>query len=945
MTVKPSYREFLEAKTAVAQSCGFEVDDGSLNAWLKPHARAAVKWALAGGCRAIFASFGLAKTSMQLELMRQHSVRFGVHTLIVIPLGVRQEFRRDAEEMGILVKFIRRAEEIDSDIDVHLTNYETVRDGKLDPSLFGAASLDEASVLRGFGGTKTFREFMRRFEHVRYRYVATATPSPNDYIELLAYAAFLGIMDVGQTKTRFFKRDSENADELTIHPHKEEEFWLWVASWALFIQRPSDLGFSDEGYDLPPLDVRWHEVPSDHKAAGEERDGQGRMFRNAAIGVVDAAREKRDSLPARMAKLMELRAEDISAHRLLWHDLEAERAALERAIPSAVSVYGSQDLDEREQAIIDFSEGRIQELAAKPVIAGSGCNFQRHCAWAIFLGIGFKFNDFIQAIHRIRRFLQTKPCRIDLIYSEAEREVRATLEEKWRKHDAMMERMSTIIRQYGLTQLAMGMQRSLGVERQEIAGRDWRFIHNDCVDECARIESDSVHLIVTSIPFSTQYEYTPSYNDFGHTDDDAHFWAQMDYLIPELLRVLKPGRVACVHVKDRIVPGGLSGFGFPSVSPFSDDCIAAFRRHGFALLSRVTITTDVVRENNQTYRLGWSEECKDGTVHGNGMPEYLLTFRKPPTDRSNGYADERVAKPKPLCADHGEAAPFDKKTNWRRPVPATGYTRARWQFDAHGYWRSSGDRLLTSEELVKLPHEQLFKLWRSRSAEQIYDFPGHVAVAEDMDRLERLPATFMVFPPHSNHPQVWSDIARMRTLNGQQQHKGREIHLCPLQFDTVDRCILQRSMEGEIVLDPFAGIGTVPYCALKLGRKAIGVELSPRYFPDAVYYCRQAESEAVMPTLFDLLDVQPVPVPAETAAAGSVPEPEREADSEKALSGDDGRIAVEVGLSAPEECAHAGAEAKAATSCTAQSNFDLARDIPSFLRRSPPQDAAQSEAA
>lgn len=854
-----AYYTFLRDKMALAPSGGFEVSWDALNGWMKDHAKAAVRWALAGGRRAIFASFGLAKTSMQLEMMAQCAAMTRRPSLIVHPLGVRQEFYRDAASMGISVKFIRSADEIDPAIQVHLTNYETVRDGKLNPAAFGAASLDEASVLRGFGGTKTFREFMRLFECVPYRFVATATPSPNEYIELLAYAAFLGIMDVGQAKTRFFKRNSEEADNLTLHPHKEEEFWLWVASWALFIQKPSDLGFPDDGYDLPEVEVRWHEVASDHTAAGAERDGQMRMFKDAALGIVDASREKRDSLPARMGKLLELRAEDPGAHRILWHDLESERAAIEAAIPDVSSVYGSQDLDEREETIIKFSDGELPELAAKPVIAGSGCNFQRHCAWAIFLGIGFKFNDFWQAWHRIVRYGQTSKCRIDLIYTEAERGVKASLEEKWKRHIEQAAIMQGIVRKYGLSHLAMAghLSRTLGCERREVSGDGFTCINNDCVVETAMMAENSVGLIVTSIPFATQYEYSPSYNDFGHTDDDRHFWQQMDFLVPNLLRVLQPGRDAFIHVKDRIVPGGMTGLGFQTVSPFHADCIARFRQHGFAYMGMKTITTDVVRENNQTYRLGWSEQCKDGTKMGPGMPEYLLYFRKPPSDNSNSYADVPVVKEKPWCDDNGAPAPFDKKTNWKHPIPGTGYTRARWQMDAHAYMRSSGDRLLTPEETGELAHDQIYKLWKERSTFEVYDFAAHVAVAENMDRQERLPATFMLLPPHSWHPDVWTDVTRMRTLNGAQYSKGQEMHLCPLQFDIVDRLIVQCSNPGDTVLDPFGGLMTVPYRAIMHGRRGIGVELSPVYFGDGVKYCQEAAAQRGVPSLFDLLASEP----------------------------------------------------------------------------------------
>lgn len=846
MTDLDAYDRFLRAKAAVAARTGVTVEPAEISPVLKPHQRACVQWMLDGGRRALFAAFGLGKSVMQIEAVRIARERAGGMGLIIIPLGVRQEFVRDAAMLGVPVRFIRTTAEATDPAGIYLTNYESVRERKIDPRAFAAVSLDEAAILRGFGGTKTFREFMAtiagddratgvKTEGIPYRFVATATPSPNEYIELLAYAAFLGVMDVGQAKTRFFKRNSEKADQLTIHPHKEREFWLWVASWALFVQKPSDLdpAFSDEGYELPPLDVRWHEIPADHSTAGAEKDGQGRLFATAAIGIQDAARVKRESLSARVAKVLELRAEDPGAHRILWHDLEDERRALESAIPGLTTVYGSQDLDAREASVIAFSDGEIQELAGKPVMLGSGCNFQRHCRWSIFMGIGFKFADFIQAIHRLYRFLQTGTVRVDLIYTEAEREVRATLERKWRQHNDMVNKMTEIIREFGLAHAAMAgmLARSLGVERVEASGDGYTLVNNDTVLETAAMDEDSVDLIVTSIPFATQYEYTPSYNDFGHTDDNEHFWRQMDFLIPNLLRVLKPGRVACIHVKDRITPGGINGYGFQTVQPFSDECVAAFQRHGFAFLSRVTIVTDVVRENNQTYRLGWTEQCKDGSRMGNGMPEYVLKFRKPPTDRSNGYADEPVAKDK------------------------AAYTRPRWQYDAHGYWRSSGNRPLLPEELDGLDQSAIFQMFKRHSLEQVYDFRHDVRIAEHVDHSGWLPTTFMLLQPQSWHPEVWTDITRMRTLNSTQAAKGKEQHLCPLQFDIVDRCIEQHSMPGEMVYDPFGGLGTVPYCALKLGRRGRATELNPAYFLDAAAYCAAAARKVGMPDLFDMIEL------------------------------------------------------------------------------------------
>lgn len=848
------YREFLGRKGQTSTGQGFLCETAEVNPLLFPHQRDIVQWAVRGGRRAIFTAFGLGKTVIQLETIRILLEKSGGgRGLVVLPLGVRQEFMRDAEMLGLSVRFIRRIEEADCE-GLYLTNYESVRDGKLDPRQFSVLSLDEAGVLRGFGGTKTFRELMRLFEGTAtYRFVATATPTPNEYIELLAYAAFLDIMDVGQAKTRFFKRDSTKADQLTLHPHKEREFWLWVASWAIFLQRPSDLGYSDDGYSLPPLSVRWHMLPTDHARASVAADGQRRLFANAALGVVDAAREKRGSLADRMVKLLELRQEDPDAHRVIWHDLETERHALERSLGIA-TVYGSQDLDGREGLIREFADGKVQELACKPVMLGSGVNFQRHCHWGIYLGIGFKFNDFIQSVHRLQRFLQTEPVRIDLIYTEAEAEIRSVLERKWEQHNELVAHMTGIIREHGLAENALSgvLARSIGTERQESGGEGWRLVNNDCVEETQAMADGSVDLILTSIPFSTMYQYSPSYNDFGHTDDERHYWAQMDFLSPELFRVLQPGRNLVVHVKDRIIPGGLVGLGFQTVQPFHADAIYHFQRHGFAYLGMRTIVTDVVRENNQTYRLGWTEQCKDGTRMGVGMPEYLLLFRKPPTDQGNGYSDVPVVKLKPLCDDHGEAAPHNSRTNWRKPIPGTGYSRARWQLDAHGFWRSDGNRFLSPEELKSLPHAMLYRRWREWSMAQGYCFAEHVQVGEDLDYLGRLPASFMLLPPHSSHPDVWTDVTRMRTLNGSQWSRGKEIHLCPLQFDTADRVIEQMSMPGELVYDPFSGLGTVPLRALRLGRRGLGVELSQPYHEDAVSYLVAEERRMAIPTLFDL---------------------------------------------------------------------------------------------
>lgn len=828
------YLEFLKSKIVIAEESGFEVQPDEVNPILKPHQRDSVVWAIRGGRRGIFASFGLGKTLIQTEFVRIVVDRMGGQGLIVMPLGVKQEFIRDAVELLGMEppQYVRNMAEVRAATGkILLTNYERIRDGDIDPTYFTATSLDEAAVLRSFG-SKTYQTFLDKFNGVPYKLVCTATPSPNKYKELIHYAGYLGVMDTGQALTRFFQRDSTKANNLTLYPHKENEFWLWVSTWALFITKPSDLGYSDDGYSLPKLQVNYHKISVDHTDAGTERDGQLLLIKDASAGLKEAAREKRESIDKRVRKMAEIVKASPDEHFILWHDLEAERHAIKVALSEVVDIYGSQDLELREQRVMDFSNGKIKWFASKKEISGSGCNFQRHCHRAIFLGIDYEFNDFIQAIHRIYRFLQTKQVIIDIIYTESEQQILEALLKKWDQHEYLVEKMTEIIKKYGLsgTSVMDKLARSIGVERVKIETDYYTAVNNDCVLETSGMPENSVDLIHTSIPFSNHYEYTPSYNDFGHNEDTKRFFEQMDFLTPQLLRILRPGRVAAIHVKDRVLFGNATGTGMPTIEPFHSMCIDHYMKHGFQYFGMITVVTDVVRENNQTYRLGWTEQCKDGTKMGVGCPEYILLFRKLPSDTSRAYADVPVAKTKEQ------------------------YTRAQWQIDAHGYWRSSGDRLLTKEELASFPVDSLQAAYRKYSRNSVYNYHDHVELAKKLDIDGRLPATFMVVAPGSWTDEVWDDINRMRTLNTTQSQKRQQMHVCPLQIDIVERIINRYSNPGDVVLDPFGGLMTVPYMAVKMGRKGYGIELNADYFRDGVGYLKAAEIDASMPTLFDFME-------------------------------------------------------------------------------------------
>lgn len=834
-----TYIEFLKDKMAISRNTGFEVKPEELTPSLYPHVKDTVRWAVQGGCRAIFSSFGMQKTVTQLEIIRIILRHEGGKGLVVCPKRVVTEFTHQAKEhLGLEVTYVRTMQEVmECPTEIMVTNYERVRDGedgvRIEPSYFTVTSLDEASVLRGFG-TKTYQEFLPLFRSVPYRFVATATPSPNRYKELIHYAGYLDVMDTGQALTRFFQRDSTKANNLTLYPHKEREFWTWVSTWALFLTRPSDLGYPDTGYELPELRVHEEVVRVDNSTAGVDRDGQVKIFREAALGLADAARERRDNMSEKVARVVEIinRPENRDDHFLLWHDLEAERVALCRAIPGCKAVYGSQPEDEADRTVQDFKEGRLKYLAAKPEMLGEGLNFQYHCHKAVMF-IDYRFNDKFQAIARIYRFMQRYPVDLYLVYAESEGEIFKSFMHKWAQHNEMIRRMVEIVRGDGLfsEHATEKMMRYMFSCREVRQGKMWCAINNDNVLECQRMTANSVGLIVTSIPFSNHYEYTPTYNDFGHNEDNERFFEQMDYLTPELMRILQPGRLLCVHVKDRVLFGNATGDGMPTIDPFSEMTVFHYLRHGFRYMGRITIDTDVVRENNQTYRLGYTEMCKDGSKMGIGCPEYVLLFRKLPSDTSRAYADIPVTKDKSM------------------------YSLARWQIDAHASWKSSGNTLLTYEDMKGAGIDKIRTLFRNYEHTHVYDYEQHVAFAEELEQYGKLPRTFMAVDPVSKKPWIWDDVTRMRTLNTRQSQKKRQNHICPLQLDIVERLIERYSNKGDTVFDPFGGIQTVPYCAVRMGRFGMSTELNHDYWKDGISYLAEAEMEVTAPTLFDMMEV------------------------------------------------------------------------------------------
>lgn len=829
------YKEFLENKIVFAENYGQEIDPSILSPNLLDHQKVIVPWCIEGGRRAIFASFGLGKTLMQLEIARIVMKLESKPFLICMPLAVVGEFKRDniLLNTGLEIIYITDSSQVDIYKNaIYVTNYERVRKGDIDPEEFSGVSFDEASILRNLK-TETTNYVLQYFKKVKYRFVATATPTPNDFIEILNYADYLGVIDRGHALTRFFQRDSTKAGNLTLYQNKKDEFWKWVSTWAIFINKPSDLGYDDTGYLLPELNLVEIEVKNYTDDPITNKYGDIVLFKDNTKSLIDTSREKSESVSIRVEKALEVVNQNPNESWILWHHLEAERQEINRRFKDfdLRSVYGSQTNDEKESLLIDFSEKRYQILSTKPKIAGSGCNFQHACNNMIFVGIDFKFNDFIQAVHRCYRFRQSKQVNVYVIHTQNEREVLKVLKEKWRKHIELQTEMINIVREYGLNsdKIKADMKRQIFNQRRQsqignakVYNEDTTIIHQELPDNYS-------DMILTSIPFGDHYEYSDNYNDFGHNHGNDEFFKQMDFLTPNLLRTLKPGKVAAIHVKDRIRYSYQNGTSFTTIDDFSGKTVAHFIKHGFYLMGKITVTTDVVRENNQTYRLGWSEQCKDATKMGVGLPEYILLFRKAPSSSDNAYADEPCTKTK------------------------QEYTRANWQLDAHAFWKSDGNRFLSSKEIKQKDVKSIVNYWKKFDKENIYSFVEHLKACEDMEDQGKLSALFMTLPPHSNSEFVWDDINRMNTLNANQANRGKEKHICPLQLDLIERLINRFTMPGDLIDDPFGGLFSTAYKALEMKRKCVSAELNPEYYEDGLFYLKSIEYKINVPTLFDLV--------------------------------------------------------------------------------------------
>ena len=797
-----SYQRFLAKKTPLWTGED-AITGASLPSRLFDWQAAIVRWALKKGRAAIWADTGLGKTAMQLAWANAVAAHTGGKVLVLTPLAVGAQTVREAAKFGIDASLHRDG--VDSAVTI--LNYERLH--QVETSAFAGVVLDESSILKAYMGA-TKQRLIEAFKDAPYRLCCTATPAPNDHLELGNHAQFLGVMESHEMIMRWFINDSMVAGGYRLKPHGAAEFWRWVASWAVSLTSPTDLGFDGSAFVLPALHTHHLDV-----GYVDVAPTPGQLFANPRLSATDLHATMRATAHVRAQRVADLIAADPDEAWLVWAHTNYDAAALAALMPDIVDVRGSDSVERKQDAaewfvgdkcvcnwpmfgvkltawrndftstiatphgesgdcsvppaipesdssltvqndsngppcICGHKSGR-RYLLCKPSAFGFGMNWQ-HCARVVFLGVSYSFEQFYQAIRRTWRFGQTRPVEAYIVSATNEYAIVNTLTEKEAAHRTLKAEMLTASRASGVVETSSAPSLVMR-ESQTLRGQTWELTVGDCVPAVEALTPSSVQLSVFSPPFSNLYIYSDAIQDMGNSTDHREFFEHFGFLASALLRATALGRLCAIHCKDLPLYKGRDGaaglFDFPGA------IIAAMSAAGWTYHSRVTIWKDPVIEMQRTKNHGllYKQLRKDSSASRMGMADFVVAFRKWPAISTN--------------------EPF--------PDP--------------------------------VPHDRA-------------DFP-----------LERWQAWAS---------PVWSDIRQTNVLKyTQARAEDDERHICPLQLDVIERCIELWSNPGDLVCSPFAGIGSEGYEAIRLGRRFVGMELKPEYA--AVAAKNLALAETLMP--------------------------------------------------------------------------------------------------
>jgi DNA modification methylase len=636
-----SYAAFLEQKKIAEVTTGHEVSLDAINPHLFDFQKVLVRWAIGRGRAAIFADTGLGKTAMQTTWADEVFQHTGKPVLILAPLSVAHQTIGEAAKFDIESTYHR--EQPLNPQGIIVTNYEMM--DRFDFSAFAGIVLDESSILKAHDG-KTRSAILEASKRVPYRLSCTATPSPNDFMELGNQAEFVGVMSREEMLAMFFTHDGGDTAKWRLKGHGEVKFWEWLSTWAVVIRKPSDIGFDDAAYDLPALHIHEHVIETDKPAPGE-------LFALPAVGLNEQRAAKRESLTERVRALSAVVNQSTDPW-LVWCHMNAESEALDEAISDAVTVSGSDVIERKESAMDGFTDGSNRVLVSKPSICGYGMNWQ-HCSNMAFVGLDHSFESFYQAIRRCWRFGQTKEVNVHVYLSDVERPILDNIKRKEQQHNEMSARMVEHMKDF-MQRRIFGMTAEKSEYQREVAqGKDWTIHLGDCVEVVSEIESESIGFTVFSPPFASLYTYSNSDRDMGNCKTKDEFMEHFGYLVKELERVTMPGRLCSVHCMN--LPTSKQHHGYIGIDDFRGDIIRLFQSHGWIYHSEVCIWKDPVTAMQRTKALGLLHKTirKDSSMSRQGVPDYLVTFRKPGVN------------PEPISHTHDEF-PVDLWQRYASPV-------------------------------------------------------------------------------------------------------------------------------------------------------------------------------------------------------------------------------------------------------------------------------------
>jgi len=645
--MKNNYDEFIKNKIRKAQEYGFEPN--TINAPLFEWQKQVVEWAIRKGRAALFEECGLGKTLQQLEWAHQVSIYTEKPVLVLTPLAVAKQTESEATKFGYTAKVVSESSEITRP-GIYITNYDKL--DHFDDVVFGGVVLDESSILKNFTG-KTRRRLTDRFADTRFRLCCTATPSPNDYTEFGQHADFLGVCSPMQMLATYFVNDTFNTGDWRLKKHAETTFWEWVSSWAACISKPSDIGFSDDGYDLPKLNLETIIVDVDEVEGASE----GEMFRISTLSATTMHKELRMTAQQRVDEVANL-VNNSDESWIVWCNTNLESDMLKKAIPDAIEVKGSDTAKYKENAANGFVSGEHRVLISKSGIFGYGMNWQ-HCRNVAFVGLSYSFEDFYQALRRSYRFGQKREVNAYIVHATTEGAIMKTIKRKISQHEEMQSQMKIAAECFRESTNRKNIMKT-DIDKQ--IGDGWTVYHGDCVRVAKEIKDHSIDFSVFSPPFADLFTYSNDPQDMGNCDGLEDFTAHFEILIEEMKRIMVPGREVAVHCVDLLATKWKHGA--IQFQDFSGEIIRAFWRHGFLFHSRICIWKSPVTEMQRTKAHGLLHATlkKDSSDSRVGCADYLLVFKapgknpKPIVKNANDYPVswwQEVASPVWMTVDQG----------------------------------------------------------------------------------------------------------------------------------------------------------------------------------------------------------------------------------------------------------------------------------------------------